>query len=162
MCMILASFYQKMMAVPADRRGGGTIPNEIGIFTKLTGLNVGTLIGSKINLFVSIARLSANTFHLVGDDRTKLYGTLPTELGTLTQLNYLDLRNNTISGSIPSEIGLLTQLTYLELSGNILSGTIPSEIGLLTQLTYMNVKDNGLDGTIPSEIGDLTQLTFLI
>ena len=42
---------------------------------------------------------------------------------------------NQLSGSIPSEIGRLSQLTVLGLAGNKLSGLLPAEIGHLTQLT---------------------------
>ena len=39
---------------------------------------------------------------------------------------------NALTGSIPSEIGLLTNLKYSFLDNNDLSGEIPSEIGKLT------------------------------
>ena len=40
----------------------------------------------------------------------------------------LDLSNSGLTGSIPPEIGNLTNLTYLNLSDNQLSGIIPDEI----------------------------------
>ena len=46
----------------------------------------------------------------------------------------LSLLNNFFTGSIPSEMGRLTNLTRLDLEGNNLWGTIPTEIGLLTKL----------------------------
>ena len=47
---------------------------------------------------------------------------------------FLYLVDSFLTGSIPSEMGRLTNLTRLELSGNYLRGTIPTEIGLLTKL----------------------------
>jgi len=44
----------------------------------------------------------------------------------------LFLQSNQLSGTIPSELGQLTQLTGLILQSNQLSGTIPSELGQLT------------------------------
>ena len=49
----------------------------------------------------------------------------------------LDLSNNGLTGSLPSEIGRLTQLSVLMLSDNGLTGSLPSEIGRLTQLSYL-------------------------
>jgi Leucine-rich repeat (LRR) protein len=41
---------------------------------------------------------------------------LPTELGLLTSLEELDLRENQLTGKIPSEIGILISLTLVDLS----------------------------------------------
>ena len=46
----------------------------------------------------------------------------------------LALDSNFFTGSIPSEMGRLTNLTRLNLGVNSLRGTIPTEIGLLTKL----------------------------
>ena len=63
---------------------------------------------------------------------------------------------STKGSTIPSQLGLLTQLTYLNLNFNNLTSAIPSEIGRLTQLTYLDVSDNGLIGTIPSSLCQLS------
>ena len=47
----------------------------------------------------------------------------------------LDLSNSGLTGSIPPEIGNLTNLTVLSLRYNQLTGSIPPEIGNLTNLT---------------------------
>jgi Leucine-rich repeat (LRR) protein len=85
---------------------------------------------------------------------------IPSEIGALTNLEYLSLSQNDITGSIPSEIGNLTNLTTLKLSSNQLTG-IPSEIGALTNLEYLSLSQNDITGSIPSEIGNLTNLTEL-
>ena len=94
-----------------------------------------------------------------------LVGSIPTELGSLTNLEILDLSNatsgdpdNQLSGGIPSELGDLNNLTTLDLSGNSLSGGIPSELGDLNNLETLNLSDNSLSGDIPSELGDLSSL----
>eukprot|EP00533_Pseudo-nitzschia_delicatissima_P011349 CAMPEP_0197284030 /NCGR_PEP_ID=MMETSP1432-20130617/25232_1 /TAXON_ID=44447 /ORGANISM="Pseudo-nitzschia delicatissima, Strain UNC1205" /LENGTH=480 /DNA_ID=CAMNT_0042751029 /DNA_START=30 /DNA_END=1472 /DNA_ORIENTATION=+ len=92
----------------------------------------------------------------------KLAGTVPTDIGDLTSLTTLKLEKNSLSGSIPSEIGLLTLLTRLHLTENNWTSTIPSEIGMLTNLASLRIMDiDGLSGSIPSEIGLLTLLTSL-
>ena len=52
-----------------------------------------------------------------------LYGTIPPELGKLTNLRVLDLANSNLSGAIPPELGKLTNLQTLYLTANNLSGT---------------------------------------
>ena len=68
----------------------------------------------------------------------------------------LVLNNNSLSGSLPPELGNLTNLTTLYLFNNSLSGIIPSELGNLTNLTSLGLSDNSLSGSIPAELGNLT------
>ena len=94
----------------------------------------------------------------------ELEGTIPTEIGLLTQLVELNItfNNKLQSSTIPTEIGLLTQLTALKMHGNDLQGTIPTEIGLLsTQLVELYLYRNKLVGTIPTEIQLLSNLGVL-
>ena len=91
----------------------------------------------------------------------ELTGTIPTEIGQLTNLTHLYLDNNQLTGPIPTEIGQLTNLTHLYLDGNELTGPIPTEIGQLTNLTHLRLSWNELTGPIPPEIGQLTNLAHL-
>jgi len=90
-----------------------------------------------------------------------LTGSIPPEIGCLTNLTYLGLEMNQLTGEIPSEIGNLTNLTSLKLYDNQLTGEIPLEIGNLTNLERLDLSINQLTGEIPSEIGNLTNLTSL-
>ena len=88
-------------------------------------------------------------------------GSLPTEVGLLTEVRYaLDLYSNTIGGYLPTQIGQLTQLNSLDVQGNILSGTMPTEAGQSTSLsTFLHVQGNPkLSGTLPTEFAALTKL----
>ncbi|GEM_PF-912173 len=91
----------------------------------------------------------------------KLSGTIPPELGKLTNLEGLYLWENELNGSISSELGKLTSLVWLRLSHNELTGTIPPELGSLTNLIWLDLGDNELSGAIPSELGRLTNLEEL-
>ena len=71
---------------------------------------------------------------------------------------YLD--STGLTGSIPPEIGNLTNLRYLYLNGNNLTGEIPPEISNMADLRRLNLEDNQLTGMIPSEIGDIPHNSF--
>ena len=94
---------------------------------------------------------------LIVNNRVYLWG----EYYSIEYTTKLNLENNQLTGSIPPEIGNLTNLRYLNLSQNQLTGSIPPEIGNLTNLTGLYLNDNGLTGLIPSEIGNLTNLKYL-
>ena len=51
----------------------------------------------------------------------------------------LSLGGNELTGSIPPELGNLTNLIELILRENQLSGNIPSEIGSLTNLIFLDL-----------------------
>jgi Leucine-rich repeat (LRR) protein/ribosomal protein L35AE/L33A len=91
----------------------------------------------------------------------KLTGTIPTELGSLSNLTELSLSSNELTGTIPTELGNLNNLTSLYLHSNQLTGTIPTELGNLSNLTFLSLSDNDLTGTIPTELGNLSNLTSL-
>ncbi len=92
-----------------------------------------------------------------------LRGTVPVQLATLTELNYLDLSDNQLSGAIPPELGDLSPLglVFLDLSANQLTGAIPAELGDLSSLNVLHLNDNRLTGEIPAELGDLGSLSDL-
>ena len=69
-------------------------------------------------------------------DGNGLSGTLPPELGNLTNLRELDLYDNELSGSLPESLGNLTNLYLLQLGRNQLSGVLPW-LGNLTNLTLL-------------------------
>ena len=93
--------------------------------------------------------------------RNQLTGPIPIELGQLTRLEWLGLSGNQLTDSIPVELGQLTQLQALGLAGNQLTGAIPAQLGQLTRLEQLFLSDNRLTGSIPVELGQLTQLQTL-
>ena len=91
----------------------------------------------------------------------QLRGEIPPELANLTKLQFLYLSENRLSGPIPPELGNLTDLEELYLSSNQLSGEIPAALSKLTRLTDLGLWGNRLSGEIPAELGNLTRLTYL-
>ena len=90
-----------------------------------------------------------------------LQGEIPSEIGKLTNLEYIDLYDNQLTGEIPSELGNLSNLKRLNLGSNYLTGEIPSELGNLSNLERLNLSSNHLTGEIPTEIWNLTNLEYL-
>eukprot|EP00546_Thalassionema_frauenfeldii_P011681 CAMPEP_0178926166 /NCGR_PEP_ID=MMETSP0786-20121207/18360_1 /TAXON_ID=186022 /ORGANISM="Thalassionema frauenfeldii, Strain CCMP 1798" /LENGTH=574 /DNA_ID=CAMNT_0020601215 /DNA_START=61 /DNA_END=1786 /DNA_ORIENTATION=+ len=111
----------------------------------------------KVILFRATYSIKEDTLDLPKRDLT---GTIPTEIGRLVNLKYVDLGNNELSGTIPSEMGLLTMLKRLWLDNNELSG-IPSEIGMLTDLTSLTLYGNDFSNStvLPGIFDTLSKLT---
>ena len=59
--------------------------------------------------------------------RTRLEGSIPTELGRLSWLEQIYLNSNKLDGTIPSELGLLTNSDDIELHESFLSGNVPTK-----------------------------------
>ena len=90
-----------------------------------------------------------------------LSGTIPSALGSLSELRRLNVSDNALSGGIPSELGDLSELRRLYLDGNDLSGSIPTELGSLTRVQHLDLGSNDLSGAIPSELGSLARVRGL-
>ena len=91
----------------------------------------------------------------------ELFGSIPPELGNLSNLETLNLRSNELSGPIPAELGNLANLETLSLRSNELTGSIPAELGDLSNLVRLYLYENGLSGSIPPELGNLSNLEIL-
>ncbi len=90
-----------------------------------------------------------------------LQGTIPPEIGDLTELIFLALTSDSLKGGIPSEIGNLTKLKTLYLFRSKLTGSIPPEIGNLTNLVYFDLGFTDISGPLPGQIGNLVKLQEL-
>ena len=97
--------------------------------------------------------------HLV---EQQLNGSLPFEMGDLTELKWLSIaRNPNLTGDIPPEMAQLTELEVLYLWGNDLTGLVPTWLGDLTKLQRLSLGHNTLSGTIPVELLSLAELEVL-
>ena len=76
----------------------------------------------------------------------------------MTSLDYLNLKNNQLTGSIPSEIGNVTNLTWLYLFNNQLTGEIPESICDLninwSSSSYFSISSNQLCPPYPDCVED--------
>jgi len=115
--------------------------------------DVSTWYGVTTDVDGCVIRLNLSTNTLIGS--------IPPQIGNLTNLIYLRLSSNDLSGSIPVEIDNLSSLTNLWLGSNQFSGIIPIEIGNLDSLTYLSLSNNQFSGSIPIELGNLDSLAYL-
>ena len=93
------------------------------------------------------------SLHLSNGEHT---GTLPTEFGAFQHVKRIELyKNYGIIGTIPSEIGSLSNLEYLYLHETNLSGSIPSSLGKLSKLKELFVDDTKISGEIPKDVCNL-------
>lgn len=89
-------------------------------------------------------------------------GSIPEEICNLESLETLQIENNeSLSGNIPENIGDLTNLVTLSVKGCSVSGTMPESIGNLVKLKSLNLSDNNLSGQIPDEFGNMLALEEL-
>ena len=93
--------------------------------------------------------------------RSQLRGDIPTQLGNLSNLTDLNLTQNELTGTIPSSLGNLSDLTIMALGGNELTGTIPPQLGNLSNLTRLYLWGNQLRGAVPAQLGNLSNLKVL-
>ncbi|KAF7820349.1 receptor-like protein EIX2 [Senna tora] len=89
-------------------------------------------------------------------------GELHSSILDLKHLSYLDLSGNDFGQiQIPSFLGSMTSLTYLNLSRAGFGGSIPHQIGNLSNLLYLDLGGNDFVGSIPFQIGNLSNLLHL-
>ena len=77
---------------------------------------------------------------------------IPTELGLLLDLRYLDINGEDMRGEIPSDLGQLYQLEHLYIHGNKLEGAIPQEIFKLLQLQELRINGEGLHAEVSDAV----------
>ncbi|CAL8997925.1 unnamed protein product [Prunus brigantina] len=104
---------------------------------------------------------SENSVTRVDLGNANLSGQLVSQLGVLSNLQYLELYSNNITGTIPAELGTLTNLVSLDLYLNSLRGTIPDTLGKLEKLRFLRLNNNTLTGNIPMALTKIQSLQVL-
>ena len=89
-----------------------------------------------------------------------LTGTLPPEIGNLTECKYFNVKNNHITGTIPSEIGDMASLQALFLNGRFFDFA-PQDAHHPGKAHDTNERSNSFTGSFPSTIGNLSNLVYL-
>ncbi|XP_024183316.1 receptor-like protein 7 isoform X1 [Rosa chinensis] len=88
-------------------------------------------------------------------------GLVPSSLGNLRELTYLDISLNQFGGPVPDSFANLTKLSVFRSSSSQLTGPIPSWLGNFSELTYLDFGYNRLSGSVPTFFSNLTNLQIL-
>ncbi|KAK9743092.1 hypothetical protein RND81_03G216600 [Saponaria officinalis] len=110
--------------------------------------------------------------------KCKLTSSIPSDIGKLRKLQYLDLssnklnlsfltglnlENNQLEAKIPPSIGKCQSLLYLNLSGNELNGTLDAELFTgSAKFLELDFSYNHVEGPLPSEISKQTNHGLLV
>ena len=135
----------------------GTVPNEV--FTYLTNLKSVDLswnFGLGGTISSDIGRLTNLEFLWLGYNA--FTGELPLELADLSSLQIMHIVNTQVTGPIPSEIGRMTDLVFLSFATSLLSSSVPEELSKLVYLINLDLAKSQLTGTIPSSLGRISGL----
>ena len=73
-------------------------------------------------------------------------------------IEILELWDNKLVGPIPTDLGNLDSLTYLDVARNSLTVTIPTELGNLNSLVYLFIEENNLEGNMPLQLWNIPHL----
>ena len=106
-----------------------------------------------------LGRLS--NLYLLSLGGNELTGPIPTALAQAANLEWLNLRSNAIERASLVRLGNMTNLRGLGLSDLGLTGPIPTWLENLTNLQDLNLSRNALSGPVPAWLGTLTDLHWL-
>ena len=137
----------------------GTIPTCLGV-GQLVMTHV-VLQGNQFSGPVPASLCSSDALVYLYLHRNELTGTVPACLGSLANMQDLELSTNSLGGTIPEALCGLTQATRLTLAENELTGTVPACLGSLASMQFLDLDTNSLRGTIPESLCGLVQATDL-
>lgn len=143
-----------------DNRLSGVLPSTLGQFSLLLHLD---LRNNKFQgtIPTEIGLLGPHLSFLHLGSNSDLTGTMPTQLGRLTEVRRLQLCFTSLHGPIPTELSQLSVLDELDFSDTPLHTTVPSQLGRLSGLLVLDLANCDLSGSIPTSLGQLPQLEGL-
>lgn len=84
------------------------------------------------------------------DHDEKVTGTIPTQIGLLSELELINLSNQFITGRLPTQLGTAVSVVEIRIQGTYISGPIPTELSGLESLAHLHLDHNLLSGEVPA------------
>ncbi|CAL4899670.1 unnamed protein product [Urochloa decumbens] len=117
--------------------------------------------------FNSLSRIRSGVFlglprlRSFSADSNLLAGAVPGSLSSCSELEYLNMANNSLHGTLAGlNFSRLTRLRALHLYWNRLSGRLPASLSDCRELRVLNLRRNNLSGQVPAAFRRLQALTF--
>ncbi|XP_065631397.1 probable leucine-rich repeat receptor-like serine/threonine-protein kinase At3g14840 isoform X7 [Quercus suber] len=101
------------------------------------------------------------TLKILSIESNQFYGNVPTELGNLVNLEYLEIQASGLEGPIPPSISALSTLTELRISDLFGEGSKFPSLPGMTNMSRLLLRSCNIYGPIPPNISDLEQLQIL-
>ncbi|KAL3520046.1 hypothetical protein ACH5RR_018195 [Cinchona calisaya] len=139
----------------------GPIPNSLGYLENLDFLSLGenNFISYSPELSFITSLTNCRRLRVMWIQNNSCDAYIPRSIGNLsTSLEQIDASNSEIKGSIPSEIGNLSNLASLYIDGNGLTGFIPTTIKGLGNLQVFSLINNRVTGVVPNDLCRLSKL----
>ncbi|XP_025806868.1 phytosulfokine receptor 1-like [Panicum hallii] len=133
---------------PAPPGASGLVHLDVSL-NRLTSLRSGVFLG-----LPRMRRFSAES--------NQLTGALPGSLSSCSELEYLNMANNSLHGNLGLNLNFshLTRLRALHLGWNWLSGHLPASLSRCRDLRVVNLRRNNLSGPVPSDFRLLQAQSF--
>jgi Leucine rich repeat len=130
----------------------GPVPTELGSLSALMELalsDIPLLTGTFPTELYNLSQLR----YLIAND-VNLYGHFleDVRISQWRHMEALVLSHSRLSGTLPSEIGLLTELSMLQVSHSYMTGSIPTEVAKLTNLEIGWFHGTQISGSVPSDV----------
>ncbi|KAM0004793.1 putative protein kinase RLK-Pelle-LRR-XI-1 family [Helianthus debilis subsp. tardiflorus] len=139
--------------------------NWHGIYCNKAGSVTGIyLVGHYLGDGTGLGSLNLSSFpNLVSlvIGRCGVEGSIPEQIGLLSNLTQLSLWMNQLTGNLPVSLTNLTHLEVLDLSHNHFSGDLPVSLTNLTRLDYLDLSYNHFSGDLPQSFTNLIRLKTL-
>ncbi|KAI3705102.1 hypothetical protein L1987_75334 [Smallanthus sonchifolius] len=88
-------------------------------------------------------------------NHANISGSLPEDLGLLTDLALFHINSNRFCETVPKSFEKLGLLYELDISNNLFSGDFPSVVLSLPSLKFLDIRYNRFKGEVPSKLYDL-------